>query len=80
MYGPYPDRYPAIMYDLSAVGISAAQIATKLAKLSSGIVQIEWKELPKQPDFKTKGDKRNGTMSRQQAFGGLARKRGNKWK
>lgn len=59
------------MHEWSLVGESAAQIATKLAKLSSGIVQIEWKELPKQPDFKTKGDKRNGTMSRQQAFGGL---------
>ena len=63
------------MHEWSLVGDSAAQIATKLAKLSSGIVQIEWKELPKQPDFKTKGDKRNGNMSRQQAFGRLLEKR-----
>lgn len=59
------------MCDWSLVGMSAAEASMKLAKLSSGIVQIDRHELPKQPDFKIKGDKRNGTMSRQQAFGGL---------
>lgn len=43
---------------------------------SGTVNQVRWHELSKQPDFKTKGDKRNGTMSRQQAFGGLFRKGG----
>ncbi len=75
MCGPCPDRYPAIMYDLSAVGISAAQESEQISRMMcKGSVDLPgWHQLPKQqqPDFKTKGDKRNGTMSRQQAFGGL---------
>ena len=55
--------------------MTAAQASDRVAQmLSSGTVnQIRWHELPKQPDFKTKGDKRNGTMNRQQAFGGLVK-------
>lgn len=69
-----PDwRYPTVMSDLIYTGMTAAQASDRVAQmLSSGTVnQVRWHELPKQPDFKTKGDKRNGTMSRQQAFGGL---------
>ena len=75
MYGPCPDRYPTVMSDLIYTGMTAAQASDRVAQmLSSGTVnQIRWHELPKQPDFKTKGDKRNGTMNRQQAFGGLVK-------
>jgi hypothetical protein len=67
------ERYPAIMYDLSAVGTSAAAASEALAKLAScGTVdQVAWKQIEDRPDLKPKGDKRNGTMSRQQAFGKL---------
>lgn len=71
MYGPYPDRYPAIMSDLIYTGMTAAQASDRVAQmLSSGTVdQVQWHQLSKQPNFKTKGDKRNGTMSRRQALG-----------
>ena len=73
MYGPYPERYPTVMSDLICTGMTAAQASESIARmLSSGTVdQVHWKELSKQPELKPKGDKRNGTMSRQQAFGGL---------
>ncbi|MBO0438946.1 hypothetical protein [Candidatus Enterococcus ikei] len=71
-----PDwRYPTVMSNLIYTGMTAAQASESIARmLSSGTVdQVRWKELSKQPDLdlKIKGDKRNGTMSRQQAFGGL---------
>lgn len=73
MCGPYPDRYPTVMSDLIYTGMTAAQASDRVAQmLSSGTVdQVQWHELSKQQDLKIKGDKRNGTMSRQQAFGGL---------
>jgi len=73
MYGPYPDRYPTVMSNLIYTGMTAAQASDRVAQmLSSGTVDLsDWHQLTKQSDFKTKGDKRNGTMSRQQAFGGL---------
>ncbi|MFK4568405.1 hypothetical protein [Enterococcus sp. UD-01] len=72
-YGPIPDRYPSIMYDLSPVGMSAAQASAAVSKLiSSGSVDlVAWKELQNKPDFKIKGQKRNGSLTRQQAFGQL---------
>lgn len=77
MYGPYPDRYPLVMSNLIYTGMTAAQASDRVAQmLSSGTVdQVQWREFPNQPDLKTKGDKRNGTMSRQQAFGGLLENR-----
>lgn len=75
MCGPYPDIYPTAMSNLIYTGMTAAQASDRVAQmLSSGTVdQVQWQELSQQPDpdFKTKGDKRNGTQSRQQAFGGL---------
>lgn len=73
MHGPCPDRYPTVMSDLIYTGMTATQASDRVARLlSSGTVdQVQWHELPKQPDFKPKGDKHNGTMSRQQAFGKL---------
>lgn len=64
MYGPCPDRYPAIMSE------SIARMSSKCS-----IDQVAWKELETKPKMKSKGDKRNGAMSRQQAFGGLVKSR-----
>lgn len=77
MCGPCPDRHPTVMSNLIYTGMTAAQASDRVAQmLSSGTVnQVQWYELSKRTDLKVKGDKRNGTMSRQQAFGGLFRKR-----
>lgn len=44
------------------------------------LIPHDWEQPKNKTDLKIKGDKRNGTMSRQQAFGGLLGKRGRKWK
>lgn len=63
------------MHEWSLVGLSASQASEAVAKLAScGTVdQVAWKQIEDRPDLKVKGDKRNGTMDRQQAFGGLFR-------
>ncbi len=66
------------MYEWSSVGMTADQASEAVSRMlrKCCVPQIDWKQIEDRPDLKIKGDKRNGTMSRQQAFGKLFRKRG----
>lgn len=66
------------MYEWSLVGMTADQASEAVNRMlrKCFVSQIDWKQIEDRPDLKVKGDKRNGTMSRQQAFGKLFRKRG----
>ncbi|MDA9472063.1 hypothetical protein [Enterococcus sp. 5H] len=61
------------MHEWSLVGLTAVQASEQVSRmLCKGSVDLSaWEELSKQPDLKPKPNKRNGTMDRRQAFGGL---------
>lgn len=70
------ERYTSLVHELSSVGVSAQAVHESICKMMSNtsVDQIAWEQLEKKPKIEVKGEKRNGSMSRQQAFGELFKK------
>ena len=61
---------------MSSVGVSAQVVHESICKMMSNtsVDPIAWKQLEQKTKIEVKGEKRNGSMSRQQAFGKLFKK------